>query len=494
MKTRWRARSVCKTRWRAGGHFFCNMPDRFNGQNEIYYGDDGPIAACATALAETALSLIRTSGGGSIELLADCFSRPATLRGAAANTVVYGWIVDDGKPVDEVLVSVYRAPKSFTGEDGADISCHGGLAAGRAVLQTLQKHGFRQALNGEFSFRSFMNGKIDLTRAEAVMEIVSAKSEAGRGRAVTRLSGVLEQEIRQINALLLDSLTEIELLLDYSELDGVSAGDEGLPGREKVEEALVRLRTLEQSYRAEKLYHDGALVVIAGKPNAGKSSLFNLLLREERAIISEIPGTTRDWIEGWISVEGIPIRLADTAGLRESTDLVEKLGIERSFDMLEEADLIILTLDGAVNEKNLFSEAEDFSARWNKKPILTVWNKSDLKPPPLTENGAGFCALSAKTGAGLNILYKEIAGALLKTAGKSPDLSGAGLGSSRQKALIDAAISGVESALTRHDEGLPSDLVAPALREAVDSLGEITGEVSNADILEAMFSRFCVGK
>jgi tRNA modification GTPase len=469
------------------------MPDKFNRKNEIYYGGDGPIAACATALAETALSLIRASGGGSIELLADCFSRPAALRGAAANTVVYGWIVDDGKPVDEVLVSVYRAPKSFTGEDGADISCHGGLAAGRAVLQTLQKHGFRQALNGEFSFRSFMNGKIDLTRAEAVMEIVSAKSDAGRGRAVTRLSGVLEQEIRQINALLLDALTEIELLLDYSELDGVSAGDEALPGREKVEEALARLRALEQSYRAEKLYHDGALVVIAGKSNAGKSSLFNLLLREERAIISEIPGTTRDWIEGWISVEGIPIRLADTAGLRESADLVEKLGIERSFKLLEDADLIILTLDGAVDEKNLFREAENFSARWNKKPVLTVWNKSDLKPPP-PENAACFCALSAKTGAGLNTLYKEIAGTLLKTAGKAPDLSGAGLGSSRQKALIDTAISGVESALARHDEGLPADLVAPALREAVDSLGEITGEVSNADILEAMFSRFCVGK
>jgi tRNA modification GTPase len=339
-----------------------------------------------------------------------------------------------------------------------------------------------------------MNGKIDLTRAEAVMEIVSAKSDAGRGRAVMRLSGVLEREIQQINALLLDSLTEIELLLDYSELDGVSASDEALPGREKVEEALTRLRALEQSYRAEKLYHDGALVVIAGKPNAGKSSLFNLLLREERAITSEIPGTTRDWIEGWISVEGIPIRLADTAGLRESADLVEKLGIERSFDMLEEADLIILTLDGTVDEKALLREADDFSVRWSKKPVLTVWNKSDLKPPPPPENDACFCALSAKTGAGLNFLYKKIAGTLVKTAGKSPDISGAGLGSGRQKALIGAAINGTENALARHDEGLPADLVAPALREAVDSLGEITGEVSSANILETIFSRFCVGK
>ncbi|MDR2097768.1 MAG: tRNA uridine-5-carboxymethylaminomethyl(34) synthesis GTPase MnmE [Spirochaetaceae bacterium] len=477
------------------------MANGFSGQNKGFYGDDAPIAACATALSETALSLIRVSGKGSVELLAGIFSRPAALIGAAGNTIVHGWIVEQGKRIDEVLIGVYRAPKSYTGEDGLDITCHGGFTAGRAVLQTLQRHGFREALPGEFSFRAFYNAKIDLTRAEAVMEIVSAKSDAARGRAVMRLSGVLEREIRQIRDLLMDSLTEIELLLDYSELDGVTSEDEAMPGRASVEKALERLRGLERTYQAEKLYRDGALAVIAGKPNAGKSSLFNLLLREERAIISEFPGTTRDWIEGWISIEGIPIRLVDTAGLRESSDAVEKLGIERSFSLIEDADLIILVLDGTENPgipndispfyDSMFKEWGNFDTGRIKAPVLTVWNKSDLAPPP--EKGGGVCPLSAKTGEGLDVLYRNIAGILAKTAGQ-PSGTGAAPGSARQKALIDAAIDGVENALALHKDGLSADLIASCLRASVDSLGEITGEVSNANILEAMFSRFCVGK
>ncbi|MDR3356627.1 MAG: tRNA uridine-5-carboxymethylaminomethyl(34) synthesis GTPase MnmE [Spirochaetaceae bacterium] len=470
------------------------MANVFYGRDESFYGDEGAIAAPATALGESALTLVRASGRSCLDLLAGCFSRPRALREAAGNSVVYGWIQDEGKRVDEVLVSVYRAPKSYTGEDGADICCHGGLAAVRAVLQSLYKHGFRPALRGEFTFRAFLNGKIDLTRAEAVMEIVAAKSDTGRGRAVMRLSGVLEREIRQINSLLLDALTETELLLDYSELDGVAAEDEALPGRASVEEALARLNRLQHSYRAEKLYRDGALAVLAGKPNAGKSSLFNLLLREERSITSEIPGTTRDWIDGWISLEGIPIRLADTAGLREPGDALEKLGVERSFDLLDEADLVLLVFDGATDGADALSVAEDFILKRKDVPVLPVWNKADLAALP--ENAAGlFCAVSAKTGAGLSILYERIAKALEKTAGAlMPEAGRAAPGSERQKTLIDDAAAAAAAALAAHDEGLPSDLVAPSLREAVNSLGEITGEVSNADILEAMFSRFCVGK
>jgi tRNA modification GTPase len=470
------------------------MTDDFSaaaGKNG-FYGEDGPIAACATALSNTALSLIRASGNGCIDLLATAFSRPAALLAAAGNTVARGWIVDGGNRIDEVLVSVYRAPKSYTGEDGFDITCHGGIAAGRAVLAALTRRGFRLALPGEFSFRAFMNGKIDLTRAEAVMEIVSAKSDAGRGRAVSRLSGVLEREIRQINAALLEALTEIELLLDYSELDGVAAEDEALPGRERVTDALSRLRALERSYRAEKLYRDGALVVIAGKPNAGKSSLFNLMLREERAITSEVPGTTRDWIEGWISIEGIPVRLVDTAGLREAGGEVERLGIERSFDLLGEADLIILVLDGAsLPREALAAEADGFAARWQKTPVIAVWNKADLARPPA--NGGSFCAVSAKTGEGVGALCSEVVRALAAQAGVPAGICTA-LGSDRQKTLIDGAIAALESALGLREEGLPADLIAPSLREAVNCLGEITGDVSTADILEAMFSRFCVGK
>jgi tRNA modification GTPase len=458
-------------------------------KNNAFYGDEAPIAACATAFAETALSLIRVSGKGCIERLASCFSRPLALREAAGNTVVYGWIVDGGAKIDETLVSVFRAPKSYTGEESMDISCHGGLAAGRAVLAALQKCGIRQALPGEFSFRAFMNGKIDLTRAESVMEIVAAKSDAGRSGAVSRLSGLLYAEIERIKTLLVQVLSEMELLLDYSELDGVGTDTGRLPGMEIVGEAKEGLAGLLRNYIAERLYREGALVVIAGPPNAGKSSLFNLLLREERSIVSAAPGTTRDWIEGWISLQNIPIRLVDTAGLRESSDTAEKIGVERSYGLLEKADLVIFVHDGGAEEENPVNLSVN---RGQKAPFIEVWNKSDLSPAP--EN-AVFVPISSKTGEGLATLCENIVSSLVKSAGASESVSSAlALGTERQKELITCALAGVEKVLSMEAEGRSADLVAPELREAVNALGEMTGEVSSADILEVMFSRFCVGK
>jgi tRNA modification GTPase len=456
------------------------------------YGDTDPIAAVATALGESALTLIRSSGGGSLELLGKVFSRPEKLRRAGGNTVVHGWIVGaEGERIDDVLVSVYRGPASFTGEDGADISCHGGLAAARAVMETLGKAGFREALRGEFSFRAFMNGKLDLTRAESIMEIVAAKTGAARSRAVHRLSGALEREIRDIGAGIAQALAATEIRLDYSEEDGVGDEDEAaslLPDRRLVEEALGRLKTLSDSYRRERLYAQGALGVIAGRPNAGKSSLFNALLREDRAIVTDIPGTTRDWIEAWVSIEGIPVRLADTAGLHSSEDPVEKLGMERSRELVAAADIILYVLDGAegmTDEDRLF--LLDREKEENAAPVLALWNKADLASPP-----PSFLPVSAKTGAGIAALAGEIAAALEQSLGGSDP--GIGAGTERQKALIDRGIAALEEALSLADQGEPLDLIAPALREGMNALGEITGEVSTAELLDLMFSRFCVGK
>jgi tRNA modification GTPase len=458
------------------------------------YGDTDPIAAVATALGESALTLIRTSGGGALDLLAQVFSRPEKLRRAGGNTLVHGWILGPGgERIDDVLVSVYRGPATFTGEDGADISCHGGLAAARAVMEALGKAGFREALRGEFSFRAFMNGKLDLTRAESIMEIVAAKTRPAREHAVRRLSGALEQEIREIGASILQTLAAAEIYLDYSEEDGVGGdADEAaglLPDRRLAEEALGRLRILSDSYRRERLYSQGALGVIAGRPNAGKSSLFNALLREDRAIVTDIPGTTRDWIEAWVSIEGIPVRLADTAGLHPSEDPVEKLGMERSRELVAAADIILYVLDGAVG---VTEEDRVFLADQGKDraavPLLALWNKADLAPPP-----PSFLPVSAKTGEGIAELAKEIAAALERSLGGEAGHS-AGAGTERQKALIDRAIAALEEALSLADKREPLDLIAPALREAVNALGEITGEVSTAELLDAMFSRFCVGK
>jgi tRNA modification GTPase len=489
-----------------------------------FYGDEGPIAAFATPLGESALTLIRCSGKNAVELAASVFSRPQKLREAPANSVIHGWIAAPEK-IDEVLIAVYRAPKSYTGEEGLDISCHGGLAAGQAVMGALRAAGFRDALPGEFTLRAFLSGKLGLTQAESVMELVSARGDWGRRRAVGRLSGALETEIRAVKNLLVEVLAGTELFLDYSEDELETGGAEALgllPERPRAEEALDRLEKLAASWTMERLWREGFLAVIAGRPNAGKSSLFNLLLREERSIVTEIPGTTRDWIEGWLSLEGFPLRLMDTAGLRESaagpgTDPVERIGMERSRELIEKADLLLYVIDGAgglsegdrsfletygaAEPPGRGGESPAGSAPGGKKPpLFIIWNKADIAPapPPAGEFPGGKpLALSANTGRGLPELIAALTAALPEIAGgdwekTSPESPG--IGTARQKELIDGARAAVGDALSLSAQGEALDLIAPLFREAVNALGEITGEVSTAEILETMFSRFCVGK
>ena len=468
------------------------------------YGDDAPIAAFATAPGSGALTLIRCCGKGALELAEKIFSAPEKLRNAAGNTVLHGWIMTpNNEKVDEALLSVFRAPKSYTGEDSLDISCHGGSAAGRGVMDALHAAGFRDALPGEFTFRAFINGKLDLTRSESVMELVSAKTDTARRYAINRLSGVLEQEINAIKKQLVAILAGVEVFLDYSE-DEVSADSDESAGRfaerQRTEEALSRLRTLAQSWRRQRIYQEGILAVITGRPNAGKSSLFNLLLKEERSIVTAIPGTTRDWIEAWVGIEGIPLRLADTAGLRDETsDSIEKLGVERSRALLEEAELVLYLIDGAAG---VTGEDEQFIAGLSgpqSKPLIVLWNKADIAPPPPSCDAV---SISAKTGAGMAELTAAIAkAAMLPAIGVQAEAEAAGddaqdpaLGSARQKNLVEAAIAALEQALALAGKEEPLDLIASLLREAVNALGEITGEVSTADLLEEMFTRFCVGK
>ena len=473
------------------------------------YSDENPIAAFATPLGKSALTLIRCSGKGAVDLAAGIFSKPEKLLNAAGNTVVHGWIVAAGEKIDETLVSIFRAPKSYTGEDSLDISCHGGATAGQGVLSALREAGFRDALPGEFTFRAFMNGKLDLTRSESVMELVSARTGAGRRHAVNRLSGALQDEINAIKKTLITVLSGTEIFLDYSEDEIGADPDEAagrLPGRLQAEEALARLKNLAASWRRERIYQEGIPAAIAGLPNAGKSSLFNLLLKEERSIVTEIPGTTRDWIEAWISIEGIPIRLVDTAGLRDSVDPVEKIGVERSRLLLEDAELVLYLIDG---EKGVTNEDRFFFSEFEKagdgnrckspsRQMLILWNKADLAPMPESVSFAAdsLISISAKTGEGIPELTRAIAGTLGNmadiTAFDNPQI--AALGSVRQKNLVEAAIAALEEVLYLADREEPLDLIAPLLREAVNALGEITGEISTSDILEEMFSRFCVGK
>lgn len=479
------------------------------------YTPEEPIAAIATALAPSALGIIRMSGKNSIELLSKLFSRPKALLEAAGNTIVYGWIKDGEKRIDEVLVSVFRAPKSFTGEDMAEISCHGGTAVITTIFNLLLKNGFRQAERGEYTFRAYINGKADLTKAEAIREIIESRTDSGRGRAAGRLAGSLFEEISSIKKLVVDTLAAIEVEIEYPEDEETIADAFDRAG---IVEAISRLKSLRDSWKSEKLFQDGARLVLCGKTNAGKSSLFNSMLKEDRAIVSDIEGTTRDWIESWISIDGIPARLFDTAGLRATDDYVEAVGVERTHDLSEDADVILYLQDATqkINTDDLLF-LKDFS-----KPVLFVWNKIDklsdagIAGDAGNKNDTGALAdifklislsdeekkiipsfkkeiyLSAKKSDGIETLVNSIKDIL--TFGVDTNREQAGLGSARQKAAVEEALSCVEHALVAADDNYTLDAVVQDLEDSLDYLGEITGEVTPDDVLGSIFANFCVGK
>lgn len=497
--------------------------------NSAGYTPEEPIAAIATALAPAALGIVRCSGKGVIELLAPLFSRPKALLEAEGNTIVYGWLIEPaagqeamGRRIDQVLVSVFRSPRSFTGEDMVEISCHGGPGMVTGILRLLTSHGFRAALPGEFTFRSFINGKADLTRAEAVQEIIAAKTDTSRGRAAGRLAGGLFQELDEIKSLLRETLAALEAEIEYPE-DEEAIADAF--DSSQLEEARRRLESLCASWSCERLYQDGVRVVLCGRTNAGKSSLFNTLLKEDRSIVSDIHGTTRDWIEGWVSFGGIPARLFDTAGLRESDDEVERHGIQRTQDLTAEADLILYVVDstvGLTEEDREFLEnrrrAENLSDccgpddnrpddnRPGDKPtagspplalVLNKWDKVALHS--LSESGMDglpvdtVVRLSARTGQGTAQLVEEICRLLFRNISHA-GAGQVGLGSERQKDCAQAALEAVVHGLEVAEEGYTLDAVVQDVEEALEALGEITGEVTTEDILDTVFSRFCLGK
>jgi len=458
------------------------------------YLDDGvPIAALATVPGESALAVIRAAGPGSIGLAASCFSRPAALTAAPAMGLVHGELIDpgSGESVDEVLVAVFRAPKGPIGEDGVEFYCHGSPAVIRRALSVLESAGFAPALPGEFSFRAFLHGKIDLVRAEAVQELVRAGSEGARAEALRRLEGGLSRALASARAALLDQLAEAEARLDYAEDDDSPSGGLDLSALLGVRDLVAGLSA---SYAAGRLYERGARVVIAGRPNAGKSSLFNLLVREERSIVASEPGTTRDWIEAGIELGGLPLRLIDTAGLREALGEVEAAGVSRSRALAAEAEAVIYLVDGTVGQS-----IEDISFLESRPDALRAWNKADNQrcaPPP-----AGFLPVSAATGQGLPVLASALRGLVAPRFGLGDGPTTASLGESevrvaseRQKLLLDRAASALDAALHGIEAGLALDALALDLREAADAIGEITGELGSREVLEAIFSRFCLGK
>ncbi len=440
-----------------------------------------PIAALATPRGESALAVIRASGAGCVGLLAPLFRGRIDLRSSRSHTLHHGALLDGGEPIDEVVLAVFRAPRSYTGEESAEIYCHGGPAVVRRLLRLLETHGFRPAEPGEFTLRAFLNGRMDLTQAEAVDDVVRARTDRARALALTRLAGGIERRIDEAKDRLLDARAAIEARIDYPDEE-----DAGEPVAEReIGEVEALLDSLLSSYRTGRLVQDGLVAVVAGRPNAGKSTLFNLLLREERAIVSPTPGTTRDTIEGTLDVAGVPVRLLDTAGLREPRDDVELEGIRRTERAMEAAAVVLYVVDASSG-----ADAADLaSIAALGERALPVWNKIDLTalPPP-----PGFVGVSARTGAGMEALHAALAGRV--ECGSSGCADDAVIGSERQKGRLESALGALRRVHAAIAGSLAFDVIAFELDDALRALGEITGEVTSEDVLRRMFARFCVGK
>jgi tRNA modification GTPase len=452
------------------------------------YDTDDCIMALATPWGEAALAVIRMAGEGSIERVAEVFSSGAVLCGSEGNTVHYGTIrhPQKGASVDEVTVTVFRAPRSYCGQDSVEITCHGSLPGIVMIREVLREVGFRDASPGEFTLRAFLNGKMDLTRAEAVNEIVSAKTRNSHSLALSRLSGSIQSEIGSIKSDLVQVAAALELVLDYPEDE---VGDEVEVPPDFLESAGRRLADLSATFRTGRMYREGVPVALAGRTNAGKSSLFNLFLKEDRSIVSDVHGTTRDYIESWISLRGIPVRLFDTAGLRDTASPVEVEGVRRSRNLIQAASLVLYVVDSL---DGISSMDEDFVEE-HRERCIPVWNKIDLWSQEREAVPEGYVRVSSATGEGFRELEARIFERL--HTGIDPfDASTAVLDSQRQKDLIDQAAEAVVLVTKGLREGLPADIVMVDLRDALTALGEITGEVTSADILERIFSDFCVGK
>ena len=434
------------------------------------YTTDEPIYALATPYAPSAIAVVRTSGDNAIEMISRAFSGAKRLLSAQNATLVHGRLRDaSGSDVDEVVLAVYRKGHGYTGEEAVEINAHGSLRGLDRIFRLLEELGFRKAKKGEFTYRAFMHGRLDLTQAEAVEELISAKSESVQAAALDRLEGSLKKKLQDIRRRLLMMSASLEVQLDYAEDEILE--DWVMPTAE-LDAIISELSRIRATYDASALWREGAKVVLAGETNAGKSSLFNLLTKEERAIVSPVRGTTRDYLEADTMIHGIPVRLYDTAGLRESDDEIEMEGIRRSERLIREADLVLY----------LVAPGDSEEVSWDT-PTITVRTKSDIS------RGEGL-SVSVKSGEGLDELLDEIKRRL--TEGRGDFSSSVIIDSERQKDALDLLLSQLEFLVSHGDESY--DIIALFFQSALSVLGEITGEVTSEELLDTLFSNFCLGK
>ena len=408
-------------------------------------------------------------------------------------TIKYGHIVQNNEIIDEVLVSYFKAPKSYTTENMCEINTHGGNIIIRKILDLCLKNGANLAEPGEFTKRAFLNGRIDLLQAESVIDVINAKSEKEAKTGIKQLEGVLSKKIKEIKQEILDVMVNVDVSIDYPEYDVEDVTNAEISSM--LDSVQVKLENLEKSFDNGKLIKEGIKTAIIGKPNAGKSSLLNAILKEDRAIVTEYEGTTRDTIEEFVNIEGVPLKLIDTAGIRDAKDEVEKIGIKKSKEIANDADLVIAIFDSS---KELTVEDEEILNIIKNKKSIILLNKADLNSV-LTENDAKFkeitenvIKISALNGEGLEKLYNLISKMFsLEEINVDNDVIVTNL---RHKNLISKAIENVKKAKNTVQENMPIDIIAIFIKDILEDLGNITGEVVTDDIINEIFSKFCLGK
>ena len=453
------------------------------------------IASISTAPGIGGIGIIRMSGKNAFNVLDKIFKAksPKAIEEIPGYTIKYGYIIDGEKIIDEVLVSYFKAPKSYTTEDMCEINSHGGTVIMRKILELCLKNGAELAEPGEFTKRAFLGGRIDLSQAESIIDIINAKSEREAKEGIKQLEGFLSEKINEIKNNLLEIMTNIEVSIDYPEYDTPEVTNNDI--LRNIEDSRKKLEDLKKSFDNGKLIKQGIKTVIIGKPNAGKSSLLNAILKEDRAIVTEIEGTTRDTIEEFVNINGIPLNLIDTAGIRNAKDEVERIGIEKSKKLAEDADLIIAILDSS---KELSKEdIEILDIAKNKKSII-ILNKVDLEQKIKPENpkleifNKNIINLSAKNKIGLESLFEKITTMFnLDEINIDNDVV---ITNERHKNLISKAIENLDKAEKILKDGMPVDIIAISLKDVLSNLGAITGEEAGEEIIDEIFARFCLGK
>jgi tRNA modification GTPase len=467
------------------------------------------IAAISTPIGEGGIGIVRLSGKDAIPIADKVFFSPRgkKLRDAKSHTVVYGFVIDPAKneKIDEVIAAVMKAPKTYTREDVVEINCHGGMLALRATLQLLLRQGARLAEPGEFTKRAFLNGRIDLSQAEAVIDVIRAKTEEAERLALQQLEGRLSAKITNMRDKVTELCMHIEAYIDFpeDEIEIIEKGD--LLG--SMQSIGRELLILSKRYDEGRFFREGVSTAIVGKPNVGKSSLLNSLLQKDRAIVTEMPGTTRDVIEDYLNINGLPLRIMDTAGIRETHDLAEMEGVRRSLKAIEDADIVLAVLDAS----RPFDEADkEVIDKVKDKRAVIVINKSDIvKIRDTSHISESICRkadanmgcvpnfpivkVSALKGDGIDDL-KDAIYSLCITASKASDAEDIIITNLRHRQSIDRALKSLKDAEDALKRNKPLEVVALFLRESLDSLGEIIGAVTTEDILNKIFSEFCIGK